>query len=214
MTTVRLVGVPILGLVLGGCATMISGSSQLVTVNSNVEGAEVHLVADDGTETLLGTTPLTARLERRLEGSLRVSAEGYQTYQRALNRTINPTFFVNVPLSLSSSGTFGSTTDYSTGAMYAYEPSTFMASLQPEGLSPAERDQWRLREELRGFVLQNSQAIVSDLAARDGEYIDVLVHVLEVSSADRLQAIERWQVSYAESKTALEFAQKMVADLD
>lgn len=119
-------------------------------------------------------------------------------------------FWVNIL----SGGVFGSSTDYSTGAMYQYEPSTFMVSLQPGQQSTAQRNDWQRREGLRSFVLLNNQAIVSDLAAGDGEYVDVLVDVLAVKPEGRDGAIERWRAVYAASKTALEFAEMMVAELD
>lgn len=204
------VGILVLGLAVAGCASIISGSSQLLSVNANVDGAEVHLVTEGGVETLLGTTPLTTRIKRGQEGVLRVSADGYRPYSTALNKKINNVFWVNIL----SGGTFGSSTDYKTGAMYAYEPSTYMVSLQPTGQSTEEREGWQRREGLRGFVLLNGQALVSDLAAGQGDYIDVLVDVLAVKLEDRAEAIERWRSVYRASRTAAEFAETMVAEFD
>lgn len=208
MKTAHVVKVLVLGLTLGGCATIISGTAQMMTVNANVDGAQVHLITEAG-EQLLGTTPLSTQVKRGQEGTLRVSAEGYRPYQSALNKKINSVFWVNILMG----GTFGSTTDYSTGAMYVYEPSTYMVTLQPVGQSTEERNAWQRREALRGFVLLNNDALVSDLAAGDGEYIDVLVHVLAVKADDRAEAIERWRDGYAASKAATEFAEMMVAEL-
>jgi len=208
MKSAHLVPVCLLGLTVGGCATIISGTSQIMTVNANVDGAEVHLITEAGEE-LLGTTPLTTRVKRGQEGTLRVRAEGYRPYQSALNKKINTVFWVNIL----SGGGFGSTTDYASGAMYEYEPSTYMVSLQPVEQSNEERNDWQRRERLRSFVLLNNDALVTDLAAGDGEYIDVLVHVLAVKPEDRAEAIERWRAGYAASKTAAEFADVMVAEL-
>ena len=97
--------------------------------------------------------------------------------------------------------------------MYEYEPSTYMVSLQPGEQSTEERNDWQRREALRGFVLHNSEALVSDLAAGDGEYIDVLLNVLAVKPEGRAEAIERWRAGYAASETAAEFAKTMVAEL-
>ncbi len=179
-----------------------------MSVNANVDGAEVHLITEEG-ERLLGTTPLTTQVERGKTGRLRVRAEGYRPYESALNKKINTVFWVNIL----SGGVFGSTTDYASGAMYEYEPSTYMVSLQPVEQSNEERNDWQRRERLRGFVLLNNDALISDLAAGDGEYIDVLVHVLAVKPEERAAAIERWRAGYAASKTAAEFAEMMVAEL-
>jgi len=205
MTSVRLVLILVLAPVLSGCATIIGGTSQLLTVNANVAGAEVFF-----NDSLLGTTPLTARVQRGKEGILRVRAEGYMPYQIAVNKKISTLFWVNI----FSGGSFGSSTDYSTGAMYEYEPSTFMVSLTRGGQSLDEQYAWQRREGLRGFVLHNGDALVSDLAVGKGEYIDVLVNVFSVTPFSRAQAIERWRSEYAASKTAAEFAERMVAQLD
>jgi hypothetical protein len=74
-------------------------------------------------------------------------------------------------------------------------------------------DEWQRREELRSFVLLNNDALVSELAAGGGEYIDVLVHTLAVQPNDRAAAITRWRAGYAASKTAAEFANRIVAEL-
>lgn len=206
MNRARLVYGLVLALTVAGCATILSGTSQTISVNSNVDGAEVYL---DGS--LLGTTPLTATVQRpKQDGTLRVEAEGYRSYQQVWSKTINTMFWVNIL----SGGTLGSSTDYSTGAMYAYEPATLMVSLQPENQSDEGMAAWQRREGLRGFVLMNNEALVSDLAAGDGEYIDVLVDVLAVAPSDRAEAIERWRAGYAESETAAEFAERLVAELD
>lgn len=203
MKSAHLLLILVLSVVLGGCATILGGSSQILTVNANVSGAEVYL-----NETLLGTTPLTASLERGQEGVLRVRAEGYQPYQIALNKKISTLFWVNI----FSGGVFGSSTDYSTGAMYEYEPATYMVSLQPAEQTAEERNNWQHKEGLRGFVLHNSEAIVTDLATGSGEYIDVLVEVLAVAPEDRAEAIERWRASYVSSVTAIDFAQRIVGE--
>jgi hypothetical protein len=193
-----------LALICGGCATLIGGTSQTVSVNSNVDGAQVSL-----NDMPLGRTPLVTTLKRGQTGVLKVEAPGYQPYQIALNKKISSLFWVNIL----SGGSFGSTTDYATGAMYEYEPSTYMVSLQRGRASLEEKDQWRRSEGLRAFVLQNNEALVSDLAAGRGEYIDVLVGVLQVKPDTRAGAIERWRTDYSKSKTASEFAERMVAQL-
>jgi len=204
MKGVQALGVVGLALSLGGCATIIGGSNQNVSVNSNVDGAEVYL-----NEMLLGKTPLVTSIKRGQEGVLRVTAPGYKPYQIALNKKISSLFWVNIL----SGGSFGSTTDYATGAMYEYEPSTYMVSLQRGTASINQQNEWRRSEGLRAFVLQNNQALVSDLAAGKGEYVDVLANALDVQPGTRAEAIKRWRNDYTESKTAFDFAQRLVAEL-
>lgn len=204
MTHARGLLVVALSLTLGGCATILGGKTQLITVNSNVSGAEVLL-----NDVPLGKTPLTATIKRGQTGVLRVRADGYQPYSIAMNKKISTLFWVNI----FSGGAFGSSTDYSTGAMYEYEPSTFMVSLQPGRQSNSQRSDWQRREGLRGFVLLNSDALVSNLAMGGGEFVDVLTKILAVEPEGRAEAVARWRAEYSASKTAAEFAERMVAEL-
>jgi len=205
MRSFSVVRVLVLGLAIGGCATILSGTRQTLTVNANVDAAQVYL-----NDSLLGNTPLTASVKRGKTGVLKVSKDGYRPYQAALNKKVTSTFWVNI----FSGGTFGSTTDMATGAMYEYEPSTFMVSLQPNEQSVEAMKDWQRREALRAFVLNNSAALVSDLAVGHGEYIDVLIGVFAVKAEGRTEAIKRWRAAYAASKTSAAFAATMVADLD
>ena len=188
-----------------GCATVLGGTRQLLTVNANVEGAEVFL-----NETRLGVTPLTAEVKRGQTGELRVTADGYQPYTVAINRKVSTLFFVNIL----SGGSFGSTTDLATGAMYEYEPSTFMVSLQSSQIGLEGRQEWMRKEALRGFVLMNNEAIVSELADGTGEHLDLLFDVLAVVGLEgRTEAVDRWRAAYEASDTAVEFAELILAEL-
>jgi hypothetical protein len=187
-----------------GCATILGGSNQLISVNSNVSGAQVFL-----NDVQLGVTPLSTSIKRGQEGVLRVQAPSYQPYQIALNKKITSLFWVNI----FSGGVFGSTTDYATGAMYEYEPSTYMASLQPAEQTSAERRMWERREGLRAFVLLNNEALVEDLARGSGEHVEALFKLYQIESGQRAQAIGRWRNHYSEARTAAEFAQALVDDV-
>lgn len=202
MKKLKMLSVLCLNLVFLGCATIISGRNQLITVNANVEGAEVTFNGQ-----FLGRTPLSTQLPRGQQGALRVEAEGYQPNQVALQKRVNSVFFVNV----FTGGTFGSSTDYSTGAMYEYEPSTFFVSLQPLQQTDEEQDSWESRERLRGFVLLNHQAIVTELAAGKGEYLDVLFQGISIAEESRDQAIESWRRAYPSSDTVLDFADALLS---
>src|SRR5215471_14546738 len=141
MKSLFVAGVIAVGSLLGGCATIINGSSQKLAVDSNVKGATVLLNGQP-----LGKTPLLTEIKRGKEGAkLAVQADGFQPYEVTLNRKMSGAFFGNIL----SGGLLGSSTDSSTGAMYEYEPGTYFASLTPLQGSPQARESWRRREELR-----------------------------------------------------------------
>lgn len=206
MRTSRAVMTLALATTLAGCATIINGSTQQITVNSSVEGAEVYL-----NQTLLGMTPLSTEVKRGQEGTLYVRKEGYQEYRFPVTKKISGAFWINII----TGGLYGSTTDYTTGSMYEYEPATFFASLQPSGEeSLVQRTRWQRREGLRKFVLLNAQAIVADLAAGRGDYVDALAALLDVQPATRAQALERWRDAYEGSETTLDFADALMEELN
>ena len=201
----RTISVLVFGVLLQGCATIFTGTTQLVTINSNVNGAEVWF-----NQTLLGKTPLIAPVKRGQEGILKVHAPGYQDYQVAINKKINNVAYANFFGNYSSSTSF--TVDYTSGAMYEYEPSIFMASLLPQRTGTQQLNEWQRREKLRGFVLLNGDALASNLAAGHGEYVDVLIDAISVKQEARAKAIERWRADFAASRTAAEFAERIVAE--
>jgi hypothetical protein len=180
-----------------GCASIISGTSQLISVNSNVDGARVLMNGQ-----MLGATPLTTQVKRGQEGILRVEADGYTPFTFALNKKINNVFWVNI----FSGGLFGSSTDYSTGAMYEYEPSTFFAQLQPEGGKRADLDLLYRREAMRRYVLMNHEALVHDLSQGDGAHLRTIVGALEIDEHHRQALVRDWLNSALVSRSAMEFA--------
>jgi len=107
-----------------GCATIVKGKSQTVSIDSNVKGAEIVI---DGT--VVGSTPYTGSITRGSSTSLTVRKPGYRSKTIVLNSDVEPIFWGNVI----SGGFLGSSTDAGTGAMYKYSPSNIEVDLQPEG---------------------------------------------------------------------------------
>jgi hypothetical protein len=194
----------VLALTLSGCATIISGSNQVITVNSDVPGAQVTL---NGAP--LGLTPLIASIKRGQEGVLSVQMPGYVPFQAPITKKVNGIFFVNIL----SGGVFGSSTDYSTGAMYAYEPDAYFVTMAPVGMAPPVATEWKRKEDVRAFVLLNSEALARDLANGQGEHVDALAELLQVEQGQRGAAVKRWRASYGGSKTTVAFADLMIAEL-
>ena len=203
MKTRLLASISMLGLALGGCATVINGSNQTLTVNTNVPGAQVTF-----NNIPLGVTPLIVSVRRGQEGVLSVQAPGYQPFQAPITKKVNGIFFANIFV-----GGIGSTTDYTTGAMYAYEPDTYYVTLSPMAMAPGAAEQWKRQESVRSFVLLNNEALAAELAAGRGEYVDALAELLAVSAEQRGEAVQRWRASYRASETAVAFADRLVAEL-
>ena len=175
-------------LVAGGCATIFSGTKQKISVNSNVDGAEIFING-----ILIGKTPFMGEVTREKEATLTVKREGYKTQEMVLSTSVEGIFWGNILCG----GTIGSSTDYSTGAMWSYSPSSLMANLQKEGQSNGERDRFERESMVRYFVLFNYDRLSQDIAKGDGEYFSALAELVGApsdASRERLLSLLRCAV--------------------
>lgn len=152
-----------------GCATISSGTTQTMTINSNVQGARVFL---DATE--IGTTPFTGVVPRN-RTALRVEAEGYRSETVTLSKTLDPAFWGNIIIG----GTLGSITDFASGAAYQYTPATYQVELRQ-----ADQDEEAFLEQLvvRKFAMLYIDEITRDVATGSGEYLSAMVRLLNLTT--------------------------------
>ncbi len=109
------------------CATVFSGTTQTVQVNSNPPGAKVQV---DGLD--YGTTPTPVRLRRGMQGqTITIKSPGYATKMFEPITNFNPVSVINLlnPLFWAI--------DFATGAMFRYDPRYYEVELEPasEGTS-------------------------------------------------------------------------------
>lgn len=113
-----------------GCATVVSGKTQDVTIRSNPTGAMILI---DGV--MDGQTPMIANLSRKQRHSIDVS-HGGQKVTRATTRGFNWWYLGNIILG----GLIGLIVDPCTGAIYNVKPDTVyvdFTSPDPSVESPA-----------------------------------------------------------------------------
>lgn len=101
-----LMSIPIL-FVLSGCATIVSGTTQKVSLSTQPSGAEAKA---DGNLTL--KTPALITLERKMDHTIEVSKEGYKTVTVYVHRAFNEMATGNVLLG----GIIGAGIDAGTGS--------------------------------------------------------------------------------------------------
>lgn len=104
-----------------GCASIIKGTSQTVSFNSNPEGAEVIV---DGNS--LGVTPLSVSLAKNKYTNVTFKKDGYKSRSMVIEKRFDGIAVINVFWDLS-------TTDLITGAIYEYSPSQYYADLKKVG---------------------------------------------------------------------------------
>ncbi len=108
-------------LMLTSCATIISGTTQNVSFNSNPSNASIFV---DDFE--VGKTPFQTKLERKSEHKVVIKLEGYKPYETKLTRTFNAWYLGNVIFG----GLVGLIIDPISGAIYQLTPSQVNAQLQ------------------------------------------------------------------------------------
>jgi len=108
-----------------GCATIVKGRYQEVTINSNPPGASFEV---DG---LSGVTPAAVPLERKLrQHTVTISKPGYETAQVQIGRDLNPWTAGNVIWGLFGLPV-GVGIDLISGSAYKIDPDYVQLDLLP-----------------------------------------------------------------------------------
>ncbi|MDR2732319.1 MAG: PEGA domain-containing protein [Fibromonadaceae bacterium] len=186
---------------LTGCATIIKGRHQEITINSNVSGALVEM---DGVE--IGRTPFTGKVKKNKRTYIRVSKPGYidggieikRTKATKMSTTGNAAFgsiaggaafyFIenssSHPVVLGTSvftGVFvaGMSTDRISSATWEYSPSQFYVQLKEENSSEQAGLDFVNELAIRYFATVNHSQIAIDAGKNSGEYATALANLME-----------------------------------
>jgi len=108
------------------CATVISGTTQAITIDSDIKGATVNIEGQN-----VGVTPYSGKIKRQRDAVVMVSKDGYATQTVVLTSAFNPVAVLSIFWDLS-------TTDLISGACWEYAPSSYYVSLRSDGTSSAE----------------------------------------------------------------------------
>lgn len=144
---------------LTGCASIISGTSQAVTIDSNVQGATVAIEGN-----VVGQTPFSGKIPRKRESVALVSKPGYVAQSVVLTTSFNPVAILSIVWDYS-------TTDCLTGACWEYAPSTYYVNLRP---ATSSVEQFRRDSELKAFAMTYYSAIKSELAVGSGAKVEAI----------------------------------------
>lgn len=183
---------------LSGCATIITGTTQEVSFHSNPEGATVMV---DGTT--LGKTPLTFPLKKDKYDSVTFTKDGYKTLILPMQNNLNGWFWGNIVIG----GFIGSTTDSVSGAIHQYSPGQYMVSLEPLAASKIEVETSKdARQKAREFIVMAYSQILRDLSTGQGEYLRSLFGLLEIRAEEQVEAIKKLRSLSEVYTNILEFA--------
>lgn len=98
-----------------GCASMIRGTTQEVSINTTPNGANVRL--NNGSSCI---SPCTLTLKRKNSVNITIEKDGYHTHTTAL-----------VPSLAGAGVVLGGLVDYGTGAVYDLHPNPLHVHLTP-----------------------------------------------------------------------------------
>lgn len=149
---------------LSSCATMISGTTQEVSFDSNLKGTQIYINNKE-----ICQTPCITTLERGKE-KIMVTAKkaGYEERTIFIERNINPTTVINVASTIFS--TFGLSTDISSDSFWEYAPNSFYITMQKQPQTAAERKQLEYTNKIRHFILQNYGTLQTEIYDRGGNF--------------------------------------------
>lgn len=104
-----------------GCASIMHGPNQGISVNSTPAGAAVSV---DGKP--MGTTPTVVRLARKSTHTVRLDLQGYQPYEMALTKGTSGWVWGNIVFG----GLIGLGIDAATGSIYKLTPDVVTADMR------------------------------------------------------------------------------------
>lgn len=162
-------------LLASGCVSIIKGTSQTLSFNSEPEGAEVLI---DGKS--FGFTPLAVSLKKNKYTVVTFKKKGYSTQTVPIESSYDGLALLNIFWDFS-------TTDLITGAAYEYAPTRYFATLRPKEANRSGLQQLGGRENIRRFVLFSYSNLGRDAANGDGEYFQALCELLGIVSPSAKQ---------------------------
>ncbi|HWV57515.1 MAG TPA: PEGA domain-containing protein [Longimicrobiales bacterium] len=105
---------------IGGCATIMQGTTQAVGVSSQPAGARIRV---NGTE--FGVTPAVLQLKRKDNHVVVIELDGYQPYTATFTRSLSGWVLGNLVFG----GLIGLVVDAASGALYKLSPEQVAATL-------------------------------------------------------------------------------------
>ena len=184
------------------CASIVDGSMQEMTFNSEPEGVEV---STNGM--VLGKTPLTTLLKRKKQRIIEFTLTGHKKQTRVLETGINPWFWGNA---LFFGGFYSSTTDVVTRSIHEYEPNHHYATMVADSSTSINRVVSE-KAKIKEYIMISYNQIISDIAKGQGQYLDTLVSMLGIEDSNRSDSIKKI-TSLSEVYTIIpEFAEHVIS---
>lgn len=177
-----------------GCASIVTGSSQTITFSSEPSEATVIVSGN-----IVGKTPVSVKIKKGKHQFLTFEKEGYKTFTTQMSTSMNPWFWGNVIFG----GLLGSTTDNATGAINQFAPDRYFATLVPEvpfGISTSKPRQ------IKEIILAFGSEVRGELLLGGGESVNALIDVLGINASEAVMALKVLKKLALKHDDDLEFA--------
>ena len=158
---------------ISGCATIVSGTDQNLTFDSEPDGATVSVAGK-----VVGKTPMSVQLKKKTQQSLTFEKEGYKKHTTQLATKMDGWFWGNILLG----GFLGSTTDGVSGAANEYAPDHYYVTLTPESTFDISMTR---PGQIKGMVMAFGDEIRLELATGGGERTDALMVILGTAESEK-----------------------------
>jgi hypothetical protein len=166
-----------LPLLLGGCATIFTGTTDRLSFDADVPGVKLSV---DGL--YRGELPLSVEMSRGFIGGQQFIATfakpGYQTQEFRLQRDFNVVAVLDISSPVTSGGV-----DLLTGAMVRFSPTEYHLQMVRAGADPGSPASLRRLERHR-FALANHRELRRDLARGGGEHLSAYAALLAGDDED------------------------------
>ena len=158
----------LISIILSGCATIFSGTSDEISFSTNVDPVIVYI---DGLN--VGKTPLKVAVEKKAgRGRLvRFEKAGYKTEEFNLKNKFDTVAILDITSVITSGGI-----DVLTGAIMEYSPRQYHIEMLKDDQALLGRQSKQLQ--FASFVLTNADAIKQNLANGGGEALDALLFLV------------------------------------
>ena len=110
-------------LLLQSCASILTGTSEMITIQSDPPGARILLDAEP-----LGLTPSTIRVKRNVTPTFSLLLDGYDEKQIVMRKKFNPAAILNIFVG----GIIGIIIDAATGAIGKFDKTSYFMELREQ----------------------------------------------------------------------------------
>ncbi len=160
-------------IVLTGCATIFSGTTDDISFSTNADPVKVYI---DGLK--VGDTPLKVAVEKKVgQGRLvRFEKAGYKTEEFNLKNKFDTVAILDITSVITSGGI-----DVLTGAMMEYSPKQYHIEMIEDGQVILGGQSKQIQ--FASFVLTNSEVIKENIVAGGGEALDALLSLINTGES-------------------------------